>query len=1118
MFAKKIHIQLFALVLLLSIFNSWSQNEPPTLTATGDQVYCPLSEINVATDFEITDADDAQIEALNIQISTGYEISYETLELTGNHPNINAVWDNGQGKLTLESSNGGLVNLSDLNAAAKDVIFKSTNPQPSGERYFSFTIGNANYLPSTGHYYEYVSDPLITWTEARDAAENRYYFGLQGYLVTILSEEEAQMSGEQAAGVGWIGGSDAFNEGEWKWVTGPENGTVFWNGDFNGSTPNFAFWNTNEPNNSGGEDYAHITASNIGIPGSWNDLPNEGGTFDYIAQGYVVEYGGMPGDPTLDISASTKISIPSIISTSVQSPPTCGGAQIQLTATGTTGTTILWYDSETSTTPIHTGTAFTTPFISTPTIYYAYASYGYGTSEECLVGEKTTLIAHINEIPTIIYTSGDTICENGSGELFAEAQVAETINWYDSLTSTTILGTGSLFNTPVVSTTTAFYAEPVYNGCIGDRTNVFLTVQNVQAPTTTQTSQSFCDFDNATIEDIYVTGIDVQWYSSNTSTTPLNDSDLLIDNATYYASQTIDDCESGARLAVNVTLLNTIIPETIEPFELCDDTSVGTDNDGQIIFNLNDYDEEILNGESASDFVITYFTDIDYNNQIPLNEVSNFENTSNPQTIYVRVSSTLNNACYTDNSFELVVNELPDLLTTSVTLTECDDDLNGLEDFNLELKNDELSTDFQNETFTYYETIQEANDGIIGTEIQNPTTYQNQTPDFDTVYVRIENNNQCFKVVEINLDVNPSSAVMDNFSTLNFYECDNGLNTEDGIAIFDFSSATAIIKAQFSPVDVDVYYYETEAEANQLINEIDPTNHENTNSPHTQDIWVRITSELGSDCLAKGIYVKLNTLELPQFEARHPDTAFCLNIGSSLIETFNANGSYQYEWFDEAGNLIPNTDPTTETLTITSGGTYSVIASLFYPNENITCYSTPREIEVIESTPAILSINDLLITDDSENNTITINTTNLGIGDYEFSLAGGLYQDEPFFDNVAPGIHILSVNDKNDCGEFSIEVSVIGFPRFFTPNNDGENDTWQIKGVGENFFASSLIHIYDRFGKIVAKVDPTSDGWNGYYNGYALPSSDYWFTAELIDHEGNIRSKKGHFSLIRRSY
>ena len=98
---------------------------------------------------------------------------------------------------------------------------------------------------------------------------------------------------------------------------------------------------------------------------------------------------------------------------------------------------------------------------------------------------------------------------------------------------------------------------------------------------------------------------------------------------------------------------------------------------------------------------------------------------------------------------------------------------------------------------------------------------------------------------------------------------------------------------------------------------------------------------------------------------------------------------------------------------------------------------------------------------------------------------------------------------KNDCGIVNEGVSVIGFPKFFTPNNDGFNDTWQVYGVSNQFQSNTKILIFNRFGKLIKELDPSGIGWDGTFNGNALPSDDYWFSVQLED--GRIF--KNHFTL-----
>ena len=387
-------------------------NQPPVLSADFRGAYCPLSNIKIAENFTITDSDDTGLDFFTIQISEGYSNPNDLLELTETHPTVTArPFDIIEGKLILEPTAPATeIAYADLEAAVRDIIFTSTDPDISGERSFSFTIGDANYLPSTEHFYVYEENNLVTWSDAKNLADASTYFGLQGYLATILTEEENQISGEQITGTGWIGASDEEREGEWKWVTGPEAGTLFWNGDFNGGpapdpdgNPYYSNWNNNEPNNTNNnEDYAHITADGVGIDGSWNDLPDNtaGQPSDYQAKGYIVEYGGTLGDPVLNISTSTSIYIPQITNFDPVKR-NCTGGTMTFTATASEGE-IYWYDAPIGGNLVETGDTFTTPSLTSSKKYYVSAS-----PEGCATSQRFAVDAIIDTAPVVIATQFD---------------------------------------------------------------------------------------------------------------------------------------------------------------------------------------------------------------------------------------------------------------------------------------------------------------------------------------------------------------------------------------------------------------------------------------------------------------------------------------------------------------------------------------------------------------------------------------------------------------------------------------------------------------------------------------------------------------------------------------
>ena len=118
---------------------------------------------------------------------------------------------------------------------------------------------------------------------------------------------------------------------------------------------------------------------------------------------------------------------------------------------------------------------------------------------------------------------------------------------------------------------------------------------------------------------------------------------------------------------------------------------------------------------------------------------------------------------------------------------------------------------------------------------------------------------------------------------------------------------------------------------------------------------------------------------------------------------------------------------------------------------------------------------------------------------------------QTFFEQVPAGFATVQVRDKNGCGVVEREISVLGYPKFFTPNGDGFNDKWSLIGFSPQNQMNTSISIFDRYGKKVAEIGPDSHNWNGTYNSQPLPSSDYWFKVNLEDG----RLIKGHFALKR---
>jgi gliding motility-associated-like protein len=213
----------------------------------------------------------------------------------------------------------------------------------------------------------------------------------------------------------------------------------------------------------------------------------------------------------------------------------------------------------------------------------------------------------------------------------------------------------------------------------------------------------------------------------------------------------------------------------------------------------------------------------------------------------------------------------------------------------------------------------------------------------------------------------------------------------------------------------------------------------------------------------------------------------CGNQGV-VLDAIHPNSIYEWE---------PSSLGTNRTAIVFEPGLYTV--TIRDPNNPCSEARTRNFTVVGYPSPEISKITN-------SGSTLTVQTVRND--PYEYSLDGIIWQTSNVFHNVISGLVTVYVRDLLNCYTDIEEYFLLSIPAFFTPNGDDINDYYTINGIKQ---FNLEINIFDRYGRVLAILNPQNPYWNGLYEGKQLPSSDYWY----IVFKDNKVLKKGHFSLLR---
>jgi gliding motility-associated-like protein len=784
-----------------------------------------------------------------------------------------------------------------------------------------------------------------------------------------------------------------------------------------------------------------------------------------------------------------------------------------------TGTAIQWYIASSGGSALASTTALTTA-----TTYYASQTVG-----GCESASRFAVTVTINNPAAPTGTTAQSFCAINNPTVANLAATGTAIQWYSASS-----GGSALASTAALTTATTYYASQTVGSCeSASRFAVTVTINNPAAPTGTA-AQSFNSTSNPSIADLIAAGTFIQWYSSPSGGSALA-STMPLTAATYYASQTVAGCESVSRFGVVVAINH-------PPSDIALTSSTIDENQpaGMSIGNFSSTDPDVgdtfsytlVAGPGSTDnasFAIA--TNV-------LQSASSFDfETKN--TYSIRIRTTDASGLFFEKVFTITINNVNEAPTDiSLSSSSVDENLAaGTTVGNFS------STDVDaGDTFTYSlvagagsmdNAVFIITAGVLRTnmmfdfETKNSYSIRVRSTDagglfFEKVFTIFVNNvNEAPLATNDNATTNEDTAI--NIDVLsNDTDVDNAIDpttvtilTPSTNGTISINPSTGVVtytpNLNYNGNDSFTYTVKDIAAATSNIATVTIVILPVNDAPVANSDAVTTPENTGID-----ISVLVNDTDVDS--ALDPTTVvivsgalhgtLVIDPGTGTIKYTPSTGYYGIDSFTytvrDAGGLISNV----ATVTIT------VIQTDVPP---VAVDDGPILIENIKPFVIDVLANDY-DPDGSSTDLSILSVSSATMGSVTIENGKIIYQA---YKNVSGDDHftyiIQDAMGLTDTATVTIhyEYLELQVSQGFSPNGDGNNDTWYIKSI-ENY-ANNSIKVFDRWGMTVYEAQPydNSKGWNGHANtgqqsGKMLEEDTYYYILNAGD-----KTLSGFITLVR---